>query len=108
MNENVRDLNSTEFKELIASCKLPILIDFWATWCGPCRMQSPILHDLADELVGKIVVAKVNVDENEEIASIYGISSIPALMVFSKGEVVDKSIGLTSKAALSAMLIKHI
>jgi thioredoxin 1 len=71
-------------------------------------MQAPILNELADELVGKLIVGKVNVDENEEIAGIYGISSIPTLLIFKNGEIVDKTIGLTSKAALSALLIKHI
>lgn len=108
MNNNVRELQNGEFSELIASSKLPVLVDFWASWCAPCRMQTPIINDLADELLGKAVIAKVNIDENEDLAAKYGVSSIPTLMVFKGGEQVEKTVGLTSKSNLSALLIKYI
>ncbi|MBS1314878.1 MAG: thioredoxin [Firmicutes bacterium] len=96
-----------EFESLVAG-DTPVLADFWATWCTPCKMQSPILADFAAAAGDKVKVVKVNVDENEALAAQYGIMSIPSLLVFKNGEVVDKKIGLTPKAELSDMVMKHI
>ncbi len=108
MNNNVINVNDLDFNEIVLKSDKPVLVDFWASWCGPCRMQSPVLYELAGELEGKVVVCKVNVDECERLAISYGINSIPALFVFKDGKVVEKAVGLTSKDRLSAMLIKHI
>lgn len=108
MSNNVINVSDFDFEEVVLKSNVPVLVDFYAVWCGPCKMQAPILNELADELVGKIKVCKINVDESEKIAIRYGIMSIPTLLVFNKGEVVEKKVGLTNKAELSAMIIKHL
>ncbi len=100
-------IGKEEFAAALASDK-PVVVDFWATWCGPCRMQAPVLEEFAKEAEGKVRVVKVDVDENEEIAYQYKIASIPTLMVFKNGESVEKSVGLTSAAKLSEMVLKHL
>ena len=87
-------------KENFASLKagnLPLVVDFWATWCGPCRMVTPIIEELAKQYDGKIVVGKCDVEDNEELAAEFGIRNIPTILFFKKGEVVDKLIGAQSK-----------
>ena len=108
MSEFVKNVNEFEFQEVVLKSKKPVLVDFYAVWCSPCRMQAPVLDELAQELHDKIAVCKVNVDEAEKLAITYGINSIPALLVFKDGKVVEKSVGLTSKSELAAMLIRHI
>lgn len=108
MNDNVINVNDLDFNEIVLKSDKPVLVDFWASWCGPCRMQAPVLHELASELADKVVVCKVNVDECERLAISYGINSIPALFVFKGGKVVEKAVGLSTKDRLLAMLIKHI
>ncbi len=108
MSEKIISVNDLDFQEVVLKSKKPVLVDFYAVWCSPCRMQAPILSELADDLGDKILVAKVNVDECEKIAVSYGINSIPALFIFKDGQVVEKAVGLTSKEQLSAMIIKHL
>ena len=109
MSKNVKEILSTqEFYETIENQTKPILIDFWATWCGPCKMQAPILHEFAEDLQDKILVLKVDVDIVEELAIKLNIRSIPTILVYVNGEEKEKSVGLTTKAQLSEMIIKYI
>ncbi len=96
-----------EFDSLIADERV-VMADFWATWCGPCRMLMPTVEKLAEEANGKYVVAKVNVDENEELTARYGIVSIPTLLFFKKGELVEKYVGVKSEDQLRAVLAKYV
>ncbi len=108
MSSFVKELNEAEFKQLLETSDKAILVDFWASWCSPCRMQTPIIHELADDLQTKAEVVKINVDENEKLAFEYKIMSIPCLMVFKNGELKETTVGLSTKAELSEMLIKYI
>ncbi len=90
---------NTNFSELLQDNKL-IIVDFWATWCGPCRMLSPILDEVEEEMAGQISVVKVNVDDADEIAAKYRIMSIPTLLFFKNGQLVDKTVGAMPKAVL--------
>ena len=92
----------------IVNGSLPVLVDFWAPWCGPCRSLSPIVDEVADELAGKITVAKCNVDDNQDLAMKFGVMSIPTLVVFKNGEEIDRSVGALPKARLQALLEKHL
>ncbi len=94
--------------DAVVNDSLPALVDFWAPWCGPCRSLSPIVDELADELAGKLVVAKCNVDDNQDLAMKFGVMSIPTLIVFKNGEEVDRSVGALPKARLQALLEKHL
>lgn len=92
-------VNDTNFKEVLASGEL-VMVDFWATWCGPCKMLSPIVDEIAEEMNGKVVVAKCNVDECDDSPIEYGIRNIPALLFFKNGEIVDRLVGAVPKATI--------
>ena len=94
---SVIKLTSKNFEEEVMKSELPVIVDFWAEWCGPCRMQSPIVDDLAETMQGKLKVGKVNVDEEGDLAAKYNIMSIPTLLFFNKGNVVNTAVGLHSK-----------
>ncbi len=97
-------LSEDNFEKEVLQSEIPVLVDFWATWCGPCRMLAPTIAKIAEEQEGKIKVGKIDVDEEPELSVKYGIASIPTLMVFKNGEVVNKSIGVIPKAAIEALL----
>ena len=90
------ELNDSNFEEALKGDK-PVLVDFWAEWCGPCKMIGPVVEELAGDYEGRAIVAKVNVDENPQVAGKYGIRSIPTLLVFKGGEIVDKQVGAVRK-----------
>ncbi|MCC5908189.1 MAG: thioredoxin TrxA [Balneolaceae bacterium] len=98
------ELTDSNFSEEVENSDSPVLVDFWAEWCGPCRMVGPIVDELADEYEGKAKVGKVNVDHNPEVSVKYGIRSIPALMIFKNGEVVDTVVGAVPKTHLKKKL----
>ena len=92
------------FEQEVLNNPLPVLVDFWASWCGPCRMLMPALETLSKELAGKAVIAKINVDEQSELAAKFGVMSIPTLLVFRGGQVVESAVGVQPKGKLLAML----
>ncbi len=97
-------LTSDNFEEEVLKSSVPVLVDFWASWCGPCKMLAPAVAQIAEEKDGVIKVGKVNVDEEPELAQQYGIASIPALFVFKDGEVVNRSVGVQPKAAIEKLV----
>jgi len=101
------EITDANFNEIIQSEK-PVLVDFWAEWCGPCRMIAPIVEELASDYDGKAVVGKVDVDSNPQMSAKFGIRSIPTLLVFKNGEVVDKQIGAVGKSILAEKLNAQI
>jgi len=98
------ELTDANFKEKVLESDLPVLVDFWASWCVPCRMVGPIVEELATEYAGKAVVGKLDVDANPETAQNYGISSIPSLMMFKGGQKVDEVIGAVPKGKIKSMI----
>jgi thioredoxin 1 len=100
MSEHVTTLTNTTFDEEIAGAAEPILVDFWAEWCGPCKTIEPLLHEIADENAGKIRIAKLNVDDNPDIAQRFGVMSIPTMIVFRDGEPAKRMVGAKGKGQL--------
>ncbi|MFZ6001791.1 MAG: thioredoxin [Bacteroidota bacterium] len=97
------ELTDANFDQIVNSDK-PVLVDFWAEWCGPCKMIGPVVEELAGDYDGKAVVAKLNVDENPQTTAKFGVRSIPTLLVFKKGQIVDKQVGAVPKAVLAQKL----
>lgn len=100
MPGRIVSFNKNNFQTGVLEGETPVLVDFYATWCGPCRSMTPILEEVAREMAGKAVVGKIDVDENEDLANRFGISSVPSILIFSKGEVVGRIVGLTSKRVI--------
>ena len=97
-------IDESNFEELVLNSDKPVMVDLWAVWCGPCRVIEPFVEQIAEEFEGKAVVGKVNIEQCPDIANKYGIRNIPTILFFKDGELVDKHVGVTSKAALANML----
>ena len=108
MSENITQVSDAEFETQVLQSDTPILVDFWAEWCGPCKALSPILEEVANEYTGRLTVAKLNVDDNPETPQQYGVRGIPTLMLFIKGELADTKVGTLSKTELSTFLDSHL
>jgi thioredoxin 1 len=108
MADKLVELSAQNFDDEVIKSDLPVLVDFWAAWCGPCRFIAPIVEELATKYEGKIKVGKLNVDDHGEIAGKYGIHSIPTLLLFNNGELVDRQIGAVPAQAIESMFAKVI
>lgn len=104
MSQNVINVTDGTFEQEVLQADQPVLVDFWASWCGPCKMVGPIVEELADDFAGKAKVCKLNVDENTKTAQAYGVMSIPTLILFKGGKEVDRVVGFRPKADLAQLL----
>ncbi len=108
MSERISHLSTDTFKSAVAASSTPLLVDFWAPWCGPCKAIAPMLEELAVELDGKLKIAKVNIDDNNEVAAEYGIRAIPTMLLFKDGKLADTIVGMMPKASLKAKLAPQL
>ena len=108
MSEKIANLTTDNFKATVAAATTPLLVDFWAPWCGPCKAIAPILEELATEMTGQVQIAKVNIDDNDSTAADYGIRAIPTMLLFKNGQVAEQLVGMMPKAAIKAKITAHI
>jgi thioredoxin 1 len=102
------DVTDNTFEDMVVNADTPVLVDFWAAWCGPCKMIAPVLEEIATELDGKLVIGKLDVDANQDTAMAFGVMSIPTLLLFKNGEPVDRIVGFQPKAQLMRRLNAHL
>jgi thioredoxin 1 len=103
-NDKVQTFTDANFSSAVLQEEKPVLVDFWAAWCGPCKMIAPVINEIAEDFEGKLVTGKINVDENRTIAAQYGVMSIPTLLVFKNGQPVERIVGYKAKNELEAIL----
>ncbi|MBS0633817.1 MAG: thioredoxin [Verrucomicrobia bacterium] len=108
MSDKIAHLTADNFKSTVTSSTTPVLVDFWAPWCGPCKAIAPILEELATEFDGKVKITKVNIDDHDAVAAEYNIRAIPTMLLFKGGNVVEQLVGMMPKAALKAKLAAHV
>jgi len=108
MSEKIANLTTDSFKTTVAGATTPVLVDFWAPWCGPCKAIAPVLEELAVEFDGKLQITKLNIDEHDTVAAEYGVRAIPTMILFKGGKVAETLVGMMPKAALRAKLEAHV
>lgn len=108
MSENITHLSDAAFEQEVLQSSIPVLVDYWAEWCGPCKMIAPILDDISKEYAGRLKVAKLNIDDNQQTPPKYGIRGIPTLMLFKNGNVEATKVGALSKSQLTAFIDSNI
>jgi len=108
MSENVKEVSDKSFESDVLKSDRPVLVDFWAQWCAPCRMLAPTVEAVAEKYAGSATVVKLNVDDNPEVSQRYGIKGIPTLILFKNGKEEERVVGATSKEAIARMIDKHV
>jgi thioredoxin 1 len=108
MSDKIVNLTTESFKSTVNASTTPVLVDFWAPWCGPCKAIAPILEELANELDGKLKIAKVNIDDHDAVASEFGVRAIPTMILFKGGQVAETLVGMMPKATLKAKIAAHV
>ena len=107
-DESMVQFTDANFEQEVLKSEKPVLVDFWAPWCGPCRAVGPVVEDLAEAYKGRVKVGKINIDDNPKTATTYGVMSIPTLILFNKGDIMDKLIGLSPKDRLEGLIKKAL
>ena len=105
---NVTEVNDGNFESIVLVSEIPVLVDFWAPWCGPCKMLAPTLEEILNENTDKFSIVKINIDENQEMAAKYGIKSIPTMLIFNKGELKNQLVGSMPKKDIEDVLLKEL
>lgn len=108
MSDHIKNITDDSFDKDVINAELPVLLDFWAPWCGPCNALTPVLEEIANTYAGKVTVAKINIDENSATPQKFGVRGIPTLMLFKNGELESTKVGTVSKSQLSAFLDSHL